>query len=676
MKMRQKRIVALLCILGGDTAVLPVYSHVQTTRTLYVSTNGSDGADGTRSHPFQTVARAQTAVRALNASSDVTVLIEDGTYSLDAPLNFRSEDGGQGSHHVTWQAAPGAHPIFSGGVRVTGWQVYKAAEHIYVADVPAGVNSRQLYFDGVLGDRTSKEIKTEDIEITSDELIIHNRNLAWLSKVKNPSQMELEVLGSFTDRYAPVESVQPTTDGVVLKMAQPSWANNTWGYDVPSEAKRNNGKHFYLLNALELMSEPNVLQPHRNLWYLDPYAGKLYVKLDEDRDINNITVMLPRLQLLLSIAGTYKQPIQNLTFKGLSFRYTTWLGPSENTGFASQQSGAYLKDLAPTHPSNAFQTCNRGCVEFESMRQHWSQIPAAIQVAAAHNVTFDHDSFSQLGMVGLGIGNDAGSNASGIGLGTDGVRVTHCHFAVLSAAAVLAGGVQKDAHHPSDPRMTNRHLMIDNNYVSTVSLDYKDNAGILSTYFDGAEIVHNDVSDLMYDGIDIGWGWGYNDQGGNPNYRDNQHGYTVNPVFQTPTILRNNLVAYNRIHGVKKYFVDGGAIYNLSSSPGTVIRNNYLFDLGDRIGLYTDEGSKHIRLLNNVVETQGFWLFANTVGKLYALKITSDNRAIGNWHNSDKTGERWIPESDCLILQDHLVANKEWPAEAQKVINESGIQPE
>jgi hypothetical protein len=134
-------------------------------------------------------------------------------------------------------------------------------------------------------------------------------------------------------------------------------------------------------------------------------------------------------------------------------------------------------------------------------------------------------------------------------------------------------------------------------------------------------------------------------------------------------------VAYNRVHGVKKWFIDGGTIYNLSSSPGTVIRNNYIFDIGERIGLYVDEGSKHVRLVNNVVETQGFWLFANTVGKLYALRITSDNRAIGNWHNSDKVAQRWIPQSDCLILDDHLVPDKDWPAAARKVIAESGIEP-
>jgi hypothetical protein len=680
--LRSSRSIAVALLIPLTTGVLffrRPFAQAAGSKVVYVSPNAGDGGDGTRAKPFNNLAMAQSAVRRINKLNNVTVVLGDGTYVISAPLKFAAEDGGQGAHTVTWRAAPGAHPVISSGMRVTDWKIFDQAKNIYVADVPKGVDSRQLFVDGVLADRAAMEIQYRDVTFTADGIIIKNPGLAWLAKVKSPSRMELEATGNFSDRYAPVAAIHETGGEITLTMAQPSWSNNTWGYDVPNDRPNRISHilntHLYLVNGLELMGRRLEWHRDRDAWYIDPAEGKLYFKPDQDLNIDRMTIMLPRLQALVSIAGSYDNPLRNLTFAGLRFSYTSWLEPSENTGYAAQQSGAYLKELAPTHPPDAWKTCADGCPEFESMRQHWSQIPAAVQVAAARNVTFDHDNFSQIGQIGLGIGNDDDANLSGVGLGTDGVRVTRSRFSVISGAAIMAGGVRKDAHHPSDPRMTNKNLMIDNNFISSVSLDYKDNAGILSTYFDGAQILHNDISDLFYDGIDIGYGWGYNDQGGNPNYRDNQHGYTVNPVFDTPTILRNNLVAYNRIHGVKKWFIDGGSIYNLSSSPGTVIRNNYIFDIGERIGLYVDEGSKHIRLLHNVVDTQGFWLFANTVGKLYALRITSDNRAIGNWHNSDKQAQRWIPESDCLILDDHLVADKDWPAGARKVIAESGIQP-
>jgi hypothetical protein len=134
--------------------------------------------------------------------------------------------------------------------------------------------------------------------------------------------------------------------------------------------------------------------------------------------------------------------------------------------------------------------------------------------------------------------------------------------------------------------------------------DYKDNAAILSTYVTGSRIAHNDIADAPYDGIAVGWGWGYNDVGGNPNYDENQKGYVHNTRYTTPTTLRDTVIENNRIHGVKTWFMDGGAIYNLSANPGAVVRGNHIFDIGDRIAIYLDEGSKHFRLTGNVVETR------------------------------------------------------------------------
>src|SRR3546814_1582353 len=61
-------------------------------------------------------------------------------------------------------------------------------------------------------------------------------------------------------------------------------------------------------------------------------------------------------------------------------------------------------------------------------------------------------------------------------------------FTDLAGGAIVAGGVRRDAHHPSDPRMINRQLTIVNNLIRSVSKDYSDNSAILSTYVDGAQI--------------------------------------------------------------------------------------------------------------------------------------------------------------------------------------------
>ncbi len=81
-------------------------------------------------------------------------------------------------------------------------------------------------------------------------------------------------------------------------------------------------------------------------------------------------------------------------------------------------------------------------------------------------------------------------------------------------------------------------------------------------------------------------------------YRSGRRGYydfPVNLVYDSPTMHRRVLVAYNRVHGIKRVFHDGGAIYNLSASPDTVIAENYIYDIPGRIGLYLDEGPPYHR---------------------------------------------------------------------------------
>ena len=155
-------------------------------------------------------------------------------------------------------------------------------------------------------------------------------------------------------------------------------------------------------------------------------------------------------------------------------------------------------------------------------------MPAAVQVSAASNITFSGDTFTHLGEVGLGIGQDSDAVASGVGLGASGVTVDHNTFTDDSGGGIVVGGVQTNAHHPSDPAMTDQNITLTNNLVSGVAEDYKDMAGILSTYVTHADIEHNEVTNLAYDGIDVGWGWGMNDAGGSQDYA-NRGTYNYQP---------------------------------------------------------------------------------------------------------------------------------------------------
>jgi len=648
-------------------AFIPENQRRIPTVSIHVSPRGDDAGDGSGSKPFKTLARAQRAARAANDDADVVVVLADGIYRLDEPLHFSARDGGQAGTRVIWQAATGASPVIAGSVSVTGWKLHDQERQIFVADIPVGMDSRQIWVNDRLATLASIELNRASVAFDAEGMTIDDPKYDYLAALPAPHRIEVQSTGWFTNRLSPVKSIV----GRKLVMQQPAWDNNTWGYDTLHAPVGQETSHLFLNNSLAFLRRPGQ-------FYVDPEAGKLYLRPEPGTSMESVKVEMPRLQYLVAIGGTYERPLRDLAFRGIRFSYTSWMGPSSMDGYADQQSGAFLKGVSTARPRDAHLTCVWGCLEFEARRNDWSQIPAAVQVSAAERVVFDQDVFAHLGQIALGIGNNADAHATGIGLGTRSIEIKRSVFTDLAGGAILAGGISRDAHHPSRPEMTNRDLLVINNRIKTVSQVYMDNSAILSTYVAGALILHNDISDAPYDGIDIGWGWGVNDAGGSPAYRDARRGYYDHPenlVYDTPTSHRNVTVAYNRIHHIKKLFHDGGAIYNLSASPDTVIAENYIHDIPDRIALYLDEGSRYLTLRNNVVEGAGIWLNINTQDDYWPLRISTDNKAVDNWFTQGRARGSWNQYNANLTANNQQVRNGAWPAAAKKVVANAGIQP-
>ncbi|MFD0569432.1 hypothetical protein ACFQ0T_09330 [Kitasatospora gansuensis] len=203
-------LVAALAL--GSVVVAPAtVSHAATMTTLYVSPTGS-GTACSAAAPCS-LTQAKTSVQAVNGSmtGDIAVQLAGGTYRLTAPLTLGSADSGNNGHKVIWQAAPGASPVLSGGQQVTGWTLKDSANNIYAASVPTGVDSRQLFVDGTLAPRASIPISRSDVNITATGMTIVNSALNYLASLPQQNRIELESQNSFTDRFAPVQSISGNT---------------------------------------------------------------------------------------------------------------------------------------------------------------------------------------------------------------------------------------------------------------------------------------------------------------------------------------------------------------------------------------------------------------------------------------------------------------------------------
>lgn len=635
---------------------------------VHVSPAGNDDGDGSGAHPYASLARAQAAVRRHNVDHDVTVELADGVYSLAAPLRFTASDGGQNGYTVRWRASAGAHPVLSGGIAVSGWRLADARRGVWSADIPQGIDPRQIWVGGRIATRASVRAPRSSFEFHEWGIRITDHAWKFLAELRDQHRIEVESTGLFTDRTSMVDRVE----GDRIVMQQPGWRNNLVGYDTFARSLWGDDAGFFFSNSIAFVRKPGD-------WFVDPAKGKLYFKPKAGDDMRHLEVVVPRTQLLMSIAGSNAEPVKDLQFIGLSFRHTSWLLPNGPEGYASQQSGAFLTGTWAGYPSDPIVNCSFGCPGFEGTRNRWNQQPAAVQVAAASRVVFDHDEFMQLGQTALGIGNDSDANESGVGLAASTIEVRRSTFTDLAGGAIMVGGVRSDAHHPSETAMTVRDILISNNRISRVSQQYRDQAAILVTYASASTIWHNDISDAPYDGIAVGWGWGTNDPGGSSAYMTANRAYYEqpgNPLYNTPTTLRDTVVVGNRVHEVKQWFPDGGAIYHLSDDPGALIAENYVHSVPEGVGLYLDEGSRHVTLRNNVVSHVGVWLNLNSQDDIAPRRTATGNVAISNWYDSGARTGSWTVYLNNLESGNRLVPGGSWPAEAQRVIDSSGVEPE
>ena len=193
-------------------------------------------------------------------------------------------------------------------------------------------------------------------------------------------------------------------------------------------------------------------------------------------------------------------------------------------------------------------------------------------------------------MGGFGMGNNAEAHTSGVGLGVKDCEISGMYFSETGANAITFGGVQAEAHHPSDPAMVISGVVITENIFAGTSRTITSGSGILVTYATDTTITHNDLSDLPYSAICFGYGWGSNDVGGSPEYKDRGL-YEYQPVYDTPTTLKSGLISGNLIHDYGRVHSDLGAVYTLSACPDTFIERNYIY------GMVTSTGTGALKML-------------------------------------------------------------------------------
>jgi hypothetical protein len=569
---------------------------------IYVSASGKDTNSGTIESPVVTlnkalrIAREMRRLNTAGIENGIHIILKNGSYQLYEPLFIRPEDSGTSSsptiirsekNNVSDDNHSGA--VISGGIQIKNW---KKSGKYWVATAPEfngrPLEFRQLWING------KKAIRARDVEdfekmnrITS---VDKTNEVIWvpagaINKILKANRAEMVLHQMWEISILRIKSIEIQGDSAAIRFHQPeSRIQFERPWPRPMIAKGLNSA-FYLTNAPELLDTPGE-------WYLDTDKKLVYYYPLKNEKIENLLVVAPALETLVNIAGTPDRPVQNIKFENVQFAYTNWCRPSV-AGHVPLQAGMYLVDGYKLKPSidriNNHKLDNQG----------WLGRPeAAVSVINASDISFENCYFEHLGSTGLDLIS-----------GVKNAKVEGSVFRDIAGNGLLTGSFSPSAlethlpYNPADLREVCSNQLISNNLFSDISNEEWGCVAIGAGYVSDIQIIHNEIYDVSYSAISVGWGWN----------RD-------------LNCMKNNLIKANHIHHYARHMYDVAGIYTLGAQPGTLITENYIHsiyhpgyvhDPNHWFYLYTDEGSSFIRVVNNYTEGEKFLKNANGPGNVW-----------------------------------------------------------
>ncbi|MEV6115789.1 discoidin domain-containing protein [Streptomyces sp. NPDC052109] len=590
-------------------------------RYIYASPDGTGSACAQNNACSLTEAQAQVRKFNQNMQDDIVVQLAGGTYSLSKPLTFTAADSGHNGHQVRWQAAPGAHPVLSGGRTVSGWSLSDPAHNIWSAGVPADLKTRQLYVDGVRADvpRSATGLPAGS-KVTATGYTVPGNSL---QSVRNPADLQFMYHPlDWAQESCNAASITGTASQTTVTMAQPCWGTVQSFYGGTERADLPQ----YLANDYSFLSQPGQ-------WYLDTAAHRIYYIPRSGQKMSTANAVVPVLQNLVTGAGTATASVHDMTFQGLTFEYATWMQPSTDVGFAETQANLLITtpdssyNWSPAH----FVTPSGGTTWNNTPYGSQAQVmPEAVEFHAARNISFARNTFVHLGGAGLGL--DQGSRHN---------HVIGNVMTDISGNGLQVGSVSDP--NQTDPNLIDAYNTVSNNYVHKVNVEFLGGVGMFFGYVRDTTISHNEIADLPYSGMSIGWGWGSLDT--------------------TPSIDENNKIINNYVHDVMQDLHDGGGIYALGPQPGGVISGNYIGNVVHDSGhVYLDQGSTGWTVSHNVMSTGTTWMRANPNSFDPSSNVAKDNY----------TDLSILASGTVAISGTTTVATGELPA---SIIQNAGLQP-
>lgn len=545
-------------------------SKAEARKNYYVSPSGKDSNPGTKKKPLKTIACALETVNKYKSevNSDMNIILATGTYYLDSTLKIDQSYNLPNGKTLTIKADKGARPVISGGKKVTGWTKVKVnGINMYKAKVKNLKYGRSFYVneEPMMLAATTNDYTHESTGKYSDwgwdSKNMYNAVTVpshKLSTIKNVSQLEVVwhcEWKTFIKRASKISN-----NAIVMRQPDWDWAMTpqTVGNNDTSNASywnwypdpRNPHQSIYLQNDVSLIDK-------RGEFCYDEKEKTLYFYPKKGVDPNKAECVVSNLDEMIQIVGDSAKRVENIVFDGVIMGYGGFDLIGDH-GMATEQNQHYISGVTTGDAS-------AGRNEVVNIPDAYYQ--GNVLIDNAKNISFLNCTY---------MNSDKGIHFD---LGVEDAVVRGCVFKDLGDSAVIVGNGHA-AYKMGKERTTG--VVIDNNVIRNIGIVNHSVPAICAYFSNATTISHNDIYNVPYTGISVGWGW---------------------YVVLDSDYSQKNVIEYNKVGNFMTTVRDGGGIYTLGQQSQSVCRYNYIYDQNEAYGgIYHDEGTAGYTTTNNVIE--------------------------------------------------------------------------